>query len=216
MAGCARARTSCRGNVMSWNALETQRSHPRGLGGWLAGRLMLHRPAERARVRWALSLLELHSSDRVLDVGCGPGYSTGIIAGLVTQGLVVGVDRSALMIAMAQRRLRRHLSTRRVMLVCAEAADLPRFDVTFDKVAAIDAFREDDSRAALEHVRARMTPGGRIAMVVRPRERKTSAQTLGGRIAESLRAGGFERPEPHFNRSLSRTAAVCVTARAPG
>jgi cyclopropane fatty-acyl-phospholipid synthase-like methyltransferase len=177
---------------------------------------MLLRPSDRARARWAVSLLELQPQDRVLDVGCGPGYSTGIIARQVTQGLVVGVDRSELMAAMAQRRLRGYLQTRRVMLVCAEAQDLPRFDVTFDKVASIDAFRVDeDPSATLARVRARMTPGGRIAMVSSPRERDANAQVLGGRLAELLRAAGFERTEPHFNRSLGRAPAVCVTARAP-
>ena len=177
---------------------------------------MLLRPSDRARARWAVSLLELQPQDRVLDVGCGPGYSTGIIARQVTRGLVVGVDRSELMAAMAQRRLRSYLHTRRVMLVCADAQDLPRFDVTFDKVASIDAFGiEEDPSATLGLVRARMTPGGRIAMVASSRERDTSAQVLGGRLAELLRAAGFERTEPHFNRSLSRAPAVCVTARAP-
>jgi len=191
-------------------------SHPRGFRGWIAGRLMLLRPSNRARARWAVSLLELQPQDRVLDVGCGPGYSTGIIARQVTQGFVVGVDRSELMAAMAQRRLRSYLQERRVMLVCAEARDLPRFDVTFDKVASIDAFGiDEDPSATLGHVRARMTPGGRIAMVLSPRERGASAQVLGGRLAEVLRAAGFERTEPHFNRSLSRAPAVCVTARAP-
>ena len=191
-------------------------SHPRGFRGWIAGRLMLLRPSNRARARWAVSLLELQPQDRVLDVGCGPGYSTGIIARQVTQGLVVGVDRSELMAAMAQRRLRSYLQTRRVMLVCAEAQDLPRFDVTFDKVASIDAFGiDEDPSATLGHVRARMTPGGRIAMVLSPHERGASAQVLGGRLAEVLRAAGFERTEPHFNRSLSRAPAICVTARAP-
>ena len=198
------------------DSLDAQRSHPRGFRGWIAGRLMLLRPSDRARVRWAVSLLELQPHDRVLDVGCGPGYSTGIIARQVTQGFVVGLDRSELMTAMAQRRLRSHLASRRVMLVCAEAQDLPKFDVTFDKVASIDAFRiEENPSATLRHLRARMTPGGRIAMVVSPHERNASAQVLGGRVAESLRAAGFERPEPHFNRSLSRAPAVCVTARAP-
>jgi cyclopropane fatty-acyl-phospholipid synthase-like methyltransferase len=191
-------------------------SHPRGFRGWIAGRLMLLRPSNRARARWAVSLLELQPQDRVLDVGCGPGYSTGIIARQVTQGLVVGVDRSELMAAMAQRRLRSYLQARRVMLVCAEAQDLPRFDVTFDKVASIDAFGiDEDPSATLGHVRARMTPGGRIAMVLSPHARGASAQVLGGRLAEVLRAAGFERTEPHFNRSLSRAPAVCVTARAP-
>ena len=50
---------------------------------------------------------------------------------------------------MAQRRLRKLPDMRgECMLVCAEAQDLPRFDVTFDKVASIDAFGIDEDPSA--------------------------------------------------------------------
>lgn len=195
-----------------------QLAHPRGLGGWLAGRMMLHRPGDRARTRWALSLLQLDAGDHVLDVGIGPGYSTGLIAACVPRGLVVGVDRSRLMFEMAQRRLRRELAARRVTLVCAEAVDLPRFDVSFDKVAAIDALDlEGDAHDVLTSLHAHMTPGGRIAVLLQPRERGLDAsapQRLAVRLADHLTAAGFKRPYAHFSGSARRGACVCVVARA--
>jgi len=193
------------------------------------GRLMLHRPADRARARWAIALLELKPEDHVLDVGIGPGYSTGLIAAAVSAGVVVGVDQSALMTDMARRRLRRHLKARKVTLVCADASDLPRFDVTFDKALAIDALAFEaepsaeaptpppDPRAILAHLHSRMTPGGRIAVVAQPRDASSGspgAQALGSRIADCLRAAGFERPDSHFNSARRGAPSVCVTARA--
>ena len=141
---------------MSWkDKLEAQRADPHGLAGWLVARLLLLQPAARARTRWAVSLLELKPADRVLDVGIGPGYSTGLIAATVPEGLVVGVDRSALMTAIARRRLRRYLRLRKVTLVCADVADLPRFDVSFDKVVSVDALNLESESGALSRVRER-------------------------------------------------------------
>ncbi len=198
------------------DSFQAQCADPQGLGGWFAGRMMLHRPADRARARWAVSLLELDAGDHVLDVGFGPGYSTGLIAARVTAGLVVGVDRSELMFSMAQRRLKRELATRRVTLLCADAADLPRFDVSFDKVAAIDALDPADPQPLLERLHAHMTPGGRIAVVCQPREREaqaSAAQRLAVLLAARLEAAGFQRPYAHFHGSAGRTA-VGVVARA--
>lgn len=199
------------------HTFHAQCADPRGLGGWLAGRMMLHRPADRARARWAVSLLELEPSDHVLDVGCGAGYSTALIASRVSAGLVVGVDRSALMFGMAQRRLKRELAARRVTLVCADAAQLPRFDVSFDKVAAIDALDLADPQPVLRSLHAHMTPGGRIVVVLQPREPGNEAvgpQRLAVRMADGLSAAGFERPHAHFHGSAGRTPCVCVVARA--
>ena len=198
------------------HTFQAQCADPRGLGGWLAGRMMLHRPADRARARWAVSLLELDARDHVLDVGFGPGYSTALIAARVTAGVVVGVDRSELMFSMAQRRLKRELAMRRVTLVCADAAELPRFDVSFDKVAAIDALDLTDPQPLLKGLHARMSPGGRIAVICQPHEREghaSAAQRMAVLLAARLEAGGFQRPYAHFHGSAGRTA-VGVVARA--
>src|SRR5688500_11334653 len=125
--------------------LKSQFGHPRGFAGWLAGRIMLYRPSNRARARWAVSLLDVQPGDDVLDVGFGPGFSTGLIAAQLETGRVVGVDRSKLMVDTAFRRLRRFMRSGRVTLVCADVANLPRFDVSFDRVLSINVsmFHDD-------------------------------------------------------------------------
>jgi len=197
-------------------ALNGQLAEPRGLGGGMAGLVMLHRPANRARAKWVLSLIEVQSSDKVLEIGIGPGYSTGLIAEALGQGVVVGVDRSALMVSMAQRRLARFMKTRTVMLVQAELMDLPNFNVKFDKVVSINALQfHDDAQAELAKIRARMARGGALAVAMQPVGRGAAAsQAFAVHVTDCVRAAGFERPQTHFNASLAKTPCVCVVARA--
>lgn len=190
----------------------------RGLGGWLAGQSRLHRPSSRARARWAVALLDLQSTDDVLEVGCGPGYALGLIA-RASRGRIVGLDRSRLMIAMAARRLRRLHSDARTTLLCAEIADLPRFDVAFEKVLSIDTWQQlDDAGRVLDILRERLAPGGRIAIVARPSARTGGAgevQSLAAEIAHALEAAGFQRIESHFHGGSHGRAGTAVTAHRP-
>lgn len=193
-------------------------AEPTGLRGWIARRVSFPRAAERARAQRVVSLLGLQPGEHVLDVGIGTGYSTGLMADQVGRGVVVGVDPSALSISGASRRLRRHLQSRRVTLICADILDLPEFDVSFDKVAAIDPMQlcEEPARAvALLH--SRMSEGGLIALTMQPRDgdaKATDAQECVTRIAELLQTSGFRHIEPHFTAFAGPMPRVCVTARA--
>lgn len=193
-------------------------AHPRGFRGWVAARMMLYRKSDRARVRWVLSLLNPQPDDRVLDVGIGPGYSTRLIAERLSNGLVVGVDRAPLMIAAAQRRLARFMRARRATLMCVDVLDLPRFDVTFDKVVSINTFQFHEKPAdVLQLLHSRMTPGGLIAIAVQPSDRDPAnpgSQRYAAQIAEQLEANGFSHAEAHFNASLGPVPSVCVIGRA--
>jgi protein-L-isoaspartate O-methyltransferase len=80
--------------------------HPTGLGGHLAGWIMSRRPSNVARNRWAVQLLEVQPSERVIELGCGPGVAVAALATRAVRGLVVGVDHSQVMIRQARRRNR--------------------------------------------------------------------------------------------------------------
>jgi trans-aconitate 2-methyltransferase len=56
---------------------------------------------QRAMIREAKASLVLADSDRVLDVGCGDGYLTHEMAGMVPGGFAIGVDPSKRMITTA-------------------------------------------------------------------------------------------------------------------
>ena len=162
--------------------------------------------------------LDAQPGERILDVGCGPGFYVAELAERVGEtGAVIGVDFSAPMLAVAERR-------------CAElpqaefregdATDLPVEDGAFDAVVSVQVLEYvADVEAALGEIRRALRPGGRVvlwdvdwatfSMHARDRERSERVlkawdmhlvdPTLPSTLAPRLRAAGFEdvRVEAH-------------------
>src|SRR3981081_37103 len=103
----------------------SQFMHPRGLAGRLVGWEMALRPSNRKRNAWAVSLLDVQPSDRVLEIGFGPGIAVREIARRATRGQVVGIDRSAVMRAQAARRHAAAITAGRVSLTVASIDEPP-------------------------------------------------------------------------------------------
>ncbi|HEY6684302.1 MAG TPA: class I SAM-dependent methyltransferase, partial [Propionibacteriaceae bacterium] len=95
------------GNIMQWWARHgglAQFHHPTGAVGHVAGWIMGRRSSNVARNRWAVQLLDVQPTDRVIELGCGPGVAIAALATRAIRGLVVGVDHSQVMIRQARRR----------------------------------------------------------------------------------------------------------------
>jgi ubiquinone/menaquinone biosynthesis C-methylase UbiE len=100
---------------------------PRGLPGRLVGWEMAVRPSNRKRNLWAVELLEVQSTDRVLEIGFGPGVAIQALAHLTANGNVYGIDHSEVMVRQAIARNRRAVDEGRVSLVLGTPEDLARF-----------------------------------------------------------------------------------------
>src|SRR5919109_227605 len=85
-------------------ALVRQFGDPRGAVGHLAGWVMAHRPSNRQRNRWVVSLLDVQPTDKVLEIGFGPGIAIAELAARATRGKVYGIDHSEVMVRQAGRR----------------------------------------------------------------------------------------------------------------
>src|SRR5215469_9175597 len=88
---------------------------------------------QQAMAAEVLEALELTSSDRVLDIGCGDGRITTEIARRVPGGYVVGVDTSGNMIELASQNIRHNLR-----FEAADARSLP-FNREFDLAVSFNA-----------------------------------------------------------------------------
>jgi ubiquinone/menaquinone biosynthesis C-methylase UbiE len=117
----------------------------------------------RARARFVTDLASVSSSDRVVDIGCGPGNSVRAAAGRGAR--VVGVDPARLMLGVA-RLATRDRSSITWLGGSAEHLPLPEQSATVVwSVATVHHWA--DVAAGLAEVRRVLAPGGRFFAIER-------------------------------------------------
>jgi SAM-dependent methyltransferase len=169
-----------------------QFGHPRGIAGRLVGWVMAHRGSNRKRNIWAVSLLDVRPTDRVLEVGFGPGVAIAEFARRVTLGQVYGIDRSAVMVRQASRRNRVAIRTGRVVLTQASVDQPPDFGEPLDLVFSVNSLGFwTDPVARLQELRRLLRPGGRIALVSQPRFPGVTTAQAAQELDDRLTQAGF-------------------------
>ena len=119
-----------------------------------------HRPVGEQ----AIALMEIPAAARVLDVGCGNGWATRMMAELAPDGRVVGIDISDEMIAEA-----RESSSGLVQVEFREASaeKLPFAENEFTHAFSMESlYYYADILRALREICRVLKPGGRFVTVV--------------------------------------------------
>ena len=152
----------------------------------------------------AVSRMELRAGEAVLDLGCGNGWATRMLAD-VTGGRAIGIDGAANMIARA-----RELSGEYPDLSFKQALfdSLPVEDAIVDRVFSMEAlYYALDPGAVIDEIFRVMKPGGCAEIIINfYRENSTTAGWAdelgvpmhwlsGGEWEDLFRAGGFHPVE---------------------
>jgi ubiquinone/menaquinone biosynthesis C-methylase UbiE len=107
--------------------------------------------------------LQLLPTDRVLEIGCGPGFFSPAIARRLSAGHLTLLDAQAPMLKMAAQRLERH-GVVNFTMVLGLADSLPFTNSTFDVVFMITVLGEVPDRAtAIKEAARVLRPGGRFS-----------------------------------------------------
>jgi ubiquinone/menaquinone biosynthesis C-methylase UbiE len=165
-------------------------------------------------LRWA----GLRTGDRVLDVGCGPGVISGLIAEFVgPEGTVTGVDISDELLATG-----RALNSDRVSFYRGSAYELGAFCGQFD-FAYVRLLFQHLSRPsdAMDQILATLRPGGRVCVLdsdesvfgIHPQppglarlvsetqelqQQRGGDRFVGGKLAYYMKDAGFNEVEPRI------------------
>jgi uncharacterized protein len=139
-----------------WQRLKGPGAYPVEYAAWLLNPLRyLIMPPGRIVGR-----LRLSSTDRVLEVGCGPGFFSPAVARWLSAGHLTLLDAQAPMLAMAIVRLEQD-GLANFTGVCAGADSLPFADAAFDVVFMIAVLGEVPDRVSAVREAARvLRPGG--------------------------------------------------------
>ncbi|TDD16748.1 class I SAM-dependent methyltransferase [Nonomuraea diastatica] len=208
------------GKSLKQRAIRTlvrQAHHPRGVVGRAVGWMFAHRPSNRQRNLWVVSLLDVQPTDRVLEIGFGPGVAIAELAARATRGHVFGIDHSQVMVRQAARRNAAAVRARRVHLTHASVERLPGFGDPLDAILAVNSVGFwPDPVERLRELRRLLRPAGRIALVSQPRcpgaARDTTARAA-QELQDLLTEAGFA---PLRVEILELDPPVaCVLARNP-
>ncbi len=134
----------------------------------------------------------------------------------LTEGQILGVDRSAKMIERARARNREFVASGTAAFVTGSFEEVDLGDRRFEKVFGVHvAALWKGSGGGLDVARAVLRPGGALYVFNQaPGWERSGAEAFADRVAETLRAAGFALAEVAVDE-LRSGAAVCVVGRAP-
>jgi SAM-dependent methyltransferase len=198
--------------------LRRQFGRPVGLFGDVVGHIMAAASSNNDRIRWTVSLLGIRPTDRVLEIGFGPGVAIAFVSTLVPNGLVAGVDHSAVMVRQASRRNAAGVRDGRISLRQGSVESLPDFDAPFDKIFTINSihfWREPIH--CLRQLRRHLKSGGVLAVTYQPRSRGATdeaAAAIGKELVQDLREAGFVRSRLE-TKAAQPVSIVCALGTQP-
>jgi ubiquinone/menaquinone biosynthesis C-methylase UbiE len=197
-----------------------QFGRPHGVTGRVAGWVMAHRGSNRQRNLWVVSLLDVQPTDRVLEIGFGPGLAIAELARRATRGRVYGIDHSEVMVRQASKHNAAAIRAQRVELLHTPVDRLPRFDQLLDAIVAVNSVGFwPNPTEQLSELRGLLRPGGRIALASQPRCPGATAATTaraGRELHDRLTQAGFTQARVETLQLNPPVACVLATNPADG
>jgi len=167
-------------------------------------------PLREPTLRSVIAALQLAPGSHGLDIGCGIGLQTPLLAEATgPKGRVTGLDISAGLLAYARNRIKSLPVADQITFKEGEMLNLPFPDDTFDWVWSVDCvgYPAGDLLPVLKEITRVVRPGGTVAILA-----WTSQQLLPGYAMLEARLNATcsayapflqdKNPESHFQRAL--------------
>jgi ubiquinone/menaquinone biosynthesis C-methylase UbiE len=147
--------------------LAAQLRQPSGLFGKIVMGDFLDRHNEKMN-NFAVEMLDLKQTDRVLDIGFGGGVTIERMLKTIDTGKIYGVDFSREMVDKAKQKFKLAIESDKVSIEFADVRALPFEENTFDKVCTVNTiYFWDEPLASLQEIKRVMKDGGRLVVGIR-------------------------------------------------
>jgi SAM-dependent methyltransferase len=114
--------------------------------------------------RQLIELMEIGEYDNVMDLGCGVGWASRVLAQKAARGLVLGVDLSDQMVLQARKGYR---NPHNVMFLVADASGLPCRDAFFDSLLCVESiYYYPGLDLTFHEVHRVLKPGGKAFFLI--------------------------------------------------
>jgi ubiquinone/menaquinone biosynthesis C-methylase UbiE len=152
------------------NFITKQFGSPSGLfGKFIANRMAKGNVYD---AQWTVSLLNIQSDHRILEIGFGPGVSTQMAGDKASKGFVAGIDHSRTMVQAASKRNAVAIRSGRMELKHGDVSALPYPDESFDTAFSLHSiYFWGKPVDCLKELRRVLKPGGLLAITIQPKDK---------------------------------------------
>jgi precorrin-6B methylase 2 len=163
------------------------------------------------RLIWAVDLLDIESSDHVLEIGCGTGVAASLVCEKLERGKLLAIDRSAAAIKAARKNNREHVRAGRAEFVATSLRAAKLEPRRFHKIFAfnVGSLRKDTS-GELGLLLDALRPDGQICLFEQPPSAAKTGSVADG-LLQALHNNGF-RPRDVVFHELKPAPVVCLIA----
>ena len=114
--------------------------------------------------RQLIDLMKVDEYHNVMDLGCGIGWATRVLAQKASRGLVLGIDLSDRMILQARKEYR---NPHNALFLVAEASGIPCADGLFDSLLSVESiYYYPGLDLAFHEVHRILKPGGKAFFLI--------------------------------------------------
>jgi ubiquinone/menaquinone biosynthesis C-methylase UbiE len=161
-----------------------QAMRPHGLMGRFFGLLM--ETVSGANYRWVVAQLKPIKPKSVLEIGFGTGKLAELLARKFKPAGYTGIDPAPLMVATAQKKLRRFRHRVRATLSLGDDTLLATLDGPYDAIIAAHSFQFWSAPVTtLARIHALLSRQGRLVLVLRPHDGGRAPDWLPNPVSKS-------------------------------
>lgn len=163
------------------------------------------------RIRWAVEVLSVQSKERILEIGCGNGHAVELICKKLTTGKIVGIDRSAKAIHIAETNNQQCIHSGKAQFLNAALAEI-KLNAKFDKIFAVNVnvFWIDPDRE-IATIHTLLNQRGRLYLFYEPPS-ASQVEKVVENSQKHLQAKNFKIVEV-LRKRLTSNYGVCIIAK---